>query len=79
MAFKSVFKEGIIQEFSDISLEEELERRKKIVAAEKIIHVLSSRAFNDWNKRDFEAYIGGDIPAPTKEQILQDIIRIFKL
>lgn len=53
--------------------------------AEKILETLNGQRFADWyNTGRFDTYISGEYPKedprqPTKEQILADIVKLFRL
>lgn len=48
--------------------------------AEQIYIGLTKQSFADWyNSQEFDAHISGDEGAKTKEEILKDIQRIFRL
>ena len=48
--------------------------------AEVILEGLERQRFNDWyDGGDFEDYITGEKGAPSKEKILEDILRLFNL
>ncbi len=46
----------------------------------QVLNILESQRFADWyNMGRFDSYLtGGDINAPTKEEILIDIIKLFR-
>lgn len=46
---------------------------------EQIRDALESQRFFDWYTKDFDSYLVGDTNCKTKEQILEDIRRIFRL
>ena len=48
--------------------------------AEKILNTLELQRFADWyNSGRFNAYISGDLPTVSKEDIINDIKRMFRL
>lgn len=47
---------------------------------EKILATLESQKFADWyNTGNFDKYISGDAPTITKEEILAEIKKLFRL
>lgn len=52
----------------------------KQTIAEIILDGLEKQTFADWyNKGHFDAYISGDIPPISKEVVIADIKKLFKL
>lgn len=48
--------------------------------AKKIFETINRQNFADWyNRGRFDDYITCEIGAPTKEQLLQDIVDLFRL
>ena len=48
--------------------------------AEKILNTLERQWFADWyNTGNFDKYISGDLPPVSKEQIIADVKKMFKL
>lgn len=47
--------------------------------SEKILEALETQYFADFYNEDMEAYIVGEPGAPSKEEILKKIKRIFRL
>jgi hypothetical protein len=48
--------------------------------AMEILNALEGRRFADWyNTGKFNAYISGELPQVTKEEIIEDIKRLFRL
>ena len=46
----------------------------------EILNALEGRRFADWyNTGKFNAYISGELPQVTKEEIIEDIKRLFRL
>lgn len=75
----------------EISVQFPLEAAKDVVKAtseyktpeeqaEQILSTLERQKFADWyNSGNFDNYISGDLPPVLKEQIIQDIIKLFQL
>ena len=53
------------------------EQQKRL--AEKIFATFTLRSFWQWADGDFGDHIAGEKDAPTKEEILADIIKLFNL
>jgi hypothetical protein len=74
-------RQAVLDSISTFNLRNELDHRLALERAEKILHTLSSRRFQEWNETDgpFGKYIMADVDTPTKSEILANIIRLFHL
>ncbi len=52
----------------------------KNVTAEDILNTLEKQRFADWyNNGRFDSYICGDLPKISKEEILDDVKKMFNI
>ena len=52
----------------------------KRITAEDLYEVIKTQTFEEWHNKRFENHISGwGNPSPTKEEILQDIRKMFKV
>ncbi len=47
--------------------------------AVKILDALEKERFSQWYQKEFESYISGDPEAKLKDEILEDIVKLFRL
>jgi hypothetical protein len=54
--------------------------KKQKEIAEKVLNMLEGQKFADWyNSGHFDAYISGDLVAPSKNDILLTIVQMLHL
>lgn len=47
--------------------------------ASKLLERMTKERFHEWYTTRFESYIKGDAGAPTEKEILQDVVKHFRV